>query len=174
MDETEIERVADTLLEAYCEKKRIANPGYNYYRTERYDKVFNRAAKICLANKFSPHGYVQACWSAIGDKSKFYPEALLNAKVVAAEFATPSLDYQAVFDQQVNSLTNLVAKGSWGVRAALLHPVTGLYAWFRIISTAEPDEKIMDKYKHIAKLECTPALLSFLQENGYDSTRITR
>ncbi|MEI8122645.1 MAG: hypothetical protein WCI20_11370 [bacterium] len=168
--------MVEELKAAFLDKKTIQVPNYQYISNPKYDELFNKAADICMKEDVDAFRFVQAVWNATTNKEHFYVKTLTEAparnaaKLLAADFKT---DWKKSFDQQVRVVQNYVQKSGWNFRDVLLYPDNGLYGWFRIISTAERDEKIIEEYKSIARMEMTKDLKKFLIEKKYAYERIT-
>jgi len=174
--ERDIEQVKTELIEYYVEKKRIANPQYQYVSSPRYDKLFEKMAKICIDNDLPADGYIQAAWNDAPNKMKFSPDNITlvaHGKNPANKMATVDEEsFAGMIANQLEIVSNYVIKSGWSEREVLLYPENGLYGWFRIIASNKNDQEILDKYREIARLECTPELKKFLDSKGYDTERL--
>jgi hypothetical protein len=130
--------------------------------------------------------YVQKMYERLGDKKHFFtPEHMRGGNVekmlendaasqddkYVIEITNNTLAPADVWKYQHELAMRYIKRGE-SAHSVLMDSSLKFFAWYRILSTPERDPEIIDKYKHIAKKEMTPALLEFLKQEGLDIERI--
>lgn len=150
-----------------------------YHASAKDEEAFEKAANTCYKNNLDPVIYVDAHAKEQIDLKTFYA-TFLNRKDPETDFEIYELyknntipsetNYERMLDSQLVYLRNQLKLGLT-TEQALLDPQVDFKPWFRILITADPIPKIIEKYANQVNL--TADLLEFLKtQPKFNLTRL--
>lgn len=178
-------RLLEDLIHYFNEKKRLTIRNYVHRSSEKDEKAFATAAKLCKQYELDPGTYVQLIYDRFGVKPAYFsPMCLQGTKVVhfledrkkednsyIIEETNASLTPEKIWNQQ-KSLAMIYINNGESTASVLMNSSLKFFAWFRILSTPDRYEPVIDKYKHIARKELTTSITEYAKSSGLDIDRI--
>lgn len=181
-----INETEESLIRYYEDKKRLTNPNYKYNSNPTYKKCFSEAAIFCLDLGVNPSLFIEEAYKLLGNNKHYFNPTCLGSEKIKNKFInkdpsvnyTPpisrvDLTYDEIWEQQKDLASRLLRTGR-NVEDILLDSSNKFYAWFRILVTADRNEKIIFEYKNIALKELDERLETFVLKAGLDLNRIKR
>jgi hypothetical protein len=180
------QQTVDDLIYHFAYKKRLTNKNWEYTPTIKGEAYFREAAVLCDKHNMTPAEYIQIMYDRMGDRKEFFSSEHIRGgnvqkvlekvqtgevTVYTVEMTIHDLDFGDVWDQQRNLAMRYISRGE-SVESVLMDSSLKFFAWYRILSTPRPYMPVIEKYKHIAQKELTPALLEFVKREKLDIDRI--
>jgi hypothetical protein len=181
------ERTLEDLIYHFVEKKRLTKKNYEYIPTVKWGAYFREAAQLCDKYEMHPSSYIQKMYDRMEAKKEFFsPEHIRGGNVskmldrdkdsgeetYKVEITNATLTYDSMWQYQHELAMRYIRNGVT-VEEVLMDSSLKFFAWYRILSTPSRNERVIAKYKHIARKEMTSALKDFAAQEGLDITRIT-
>lgn len=178
-------KLLEDILFFFEEKKRISLKRYKYVSSEKYDKYLKEAALLCEELSLSAAEFVQHMYDRMHDKKNFFSPMHLRGQGVREYIqglgdnsltyetctTNSTIDYADLWAQQLDLAMRFIRRGE-PVEHVLIDSGLKFFAWFRILATPDRNEKIISKYKKIAKKELTPRLKEFIESEKLDTDRL--
>lgn len=162
-------QIADEVRYQYIEHAGYPNDKRTHRLVEPY---LVGAVDICKQLNVSPAAYVKAVLAyqapeGVGDGYLPYQVSPLNAKRFVLDYmaTTGKRDLASLFNTQCRML-GLALENGIPDHLCLLNPSLDFMPWFRVLMTAEPNQKVIDTYGKEAKhrLEHDFELAKFLHD----------
>ena len=176
--------IAEELISYYTEKKKLSNLNFKYISNPKYEKYFRQAAQICFDFGVNPSVYVDTVFMHLGDNKHYFSPMCLQSDKAKDLFSSNKnvnyfkpvitrvdLSYEEIWGQQ-KDLANRLLRTGRNLEDILLDASNKFYAWFRILITADRNQKIINEYKEIALKEMDLKLRDFITTAGLDIQRI--
>ena len=173
-------------IQTYFEaEKRKFISSYVYLPTRFQEEDFKDALKLCREYDLAPEDIVDLAVELLVDNrsqvSSIHLRGPLVRNALLAEIVNNSRNTGLVTNdniecddiwKQLVSLVKLYIKNGEQQDDILLNSSLKLYGWFRILATEYPNQKVIDKYKHIANKELNYKIRRFIRKQGLDLSRI--
>ena len=167
-----------------AEKRKFLS-SYVYVPTRSQEEDFKDALKLCREYDLAPEDIVDLAVELLADTrsrlSSIYLRGPLVRKALLAEVVNNSRNTGLATNDNIEcddiwgnflTLVKRYMKNGEQQEDILLNSSLKLHGWFRILVTENPNQKVIDKYKHIANKELSYKIKRFIRKQGLDLSRI--
>ena len=178
-------RLIEDLIHYFNEKKRLSIQNYTHRCSKKDEDYFREAAQLCKQHELDAAAYIELIYGKMGEQKSFFaPMHLQGTRVkhileerknddsgYKVEITNSSLTPEDIWKQQ-KTLAMVYIKNGETSASVLMNSSLKFFAWFRILSTPDRCEPVIDKYKHIARKELTSSIIDYARAAGLDIDRI--